>query len=48
MSGLTEQRLALSRILLVTALRDPVWALLLRPWLQKRLRQTANGRTRTP
>ncbi len=38
MSHNTEQRLALSRILIATALREPTWVVLLQRWVQRRLR----------
>lgn len=38
MSHHTEQRLALSRILIVTALREPTWVVLLHRWVKRRVR----------
>jgi hypothetical protein len=40
MSHHTEQRLALSRILIVTALREPTWVVLLQRWVKARLQRT--------
>jgi hypothetical protein len=38
MSHHTEQRLALSRILIVTALREPTCVVLLQRWVKRRVR----------
>ena len=36
MSHVNEQRLALSRILIVTALREPTWVVVLQRWIKAR------------
>ena len=43
MSHVKEQRLALSRILIVTALREPTWVVVLQRWVKARRQRLAMG-----
>jgi hypothetical protein len=43
MSQNAEQRLALSRILIATAVRERTWVVLLQRWVERRSQRIATG-----